>query len=107
MRDYYNLFVELSLKQCTEQDYADKQIVKTHNAAVSKLALLAAEMKEIDCAEILGQLLRHEDDRVRLNAASLCLQNGVLIEEAKLVLSNIISFSTDSTIRFCAQMVLQ
>ena len=107
MKNYYNLFVELSLKQCTEQDYADKQKVKTHNAAVSKLALLAAEMKEIDCAEILGQLLRHEDDRVRLNAASLCLQNGVLIEEAKQALNNIISFSTDSTIRFSAKMVLQ
>lgn len=107
MKEYYNLFVELSLKQCTKQDYADKQKVKRHNAAIRELALLEAEMKRNNCTDILGQLLCHEDDRVKINAASLCLQTGVLIKEAKQTLNYIINFSTDSTIRFCAEMVSQ
>lgn len=107
MEEYYNLFIELSLKQCTKQDYADKQKVKRHNAAIRELALLESEMKRNDCTEILGKLLRHEDDRVKINAASLCLQTGMLIEEAKKTLNYIISFSTDSTISFCAEMVLK
>ena len=107
MKEYYNLFVELSLKQCTKQDYADKHKVKRHNAATRELALLETEMKRFDCTDILGQLLFHEDERVKINVASLCLQKGVLINEAKQTLNYIISHSADSTIRFCADMILQ
>lgn len=34
MKDYYNLFVKLSLQMCSRDDYKDKQKVKAHNAAV-------------------------------------------------------------------------
>ena len=64
-------------------------------------------MKRNDCTNVLGELLCHEDDRVNNNAASLCLQTSVLICEAKQTLNDIIDFSTDSTMRFCAKMVLQ
>lgn len=107
MKDYYNLFVELSLQQCTMHDYSDKKKVKRHNAAAQKLDLLQAEMKEIDCTNLLNELLRHDDDRVKLNAASLCLSKGILINEAKQTLNRIINFSEDSTMCFCAKMILQ
>ena len=107
MKEYYNLFVELSLRQCTEADYCDKKRVRVHNAAIKELTLLEEEMKRSDCTVVLGELLCHEDDRVRINAASLCLQTGVLVYEAKQTLNNIVSFGADSTMRFCAKMLLQ
>ena len=57
MKDYYKLFVELSLQQCTKNDYANKLKVKTHNTAYKKLRLLQDEMKQIDNEEMLHLLL--------------------------------------------------
>lgn len=107
MKDYYNLFVELSLKQCTKNDYANKLKVKAHNEASKKLRLLQSEMKQNDSEEILYMLLNHEDDRVKVNAASCCLQMDVLIEQAVFTLKKIIDVSQDSTICFSAKMLLQ
>ena len=46
MKDYYNLFAELALLQCTEKDYTDKRKVKSSNAAFKKLDKLQEEMKQ-------------------------------------------------------------
>lgn len=107
MKDYYNLFINLSLQQCTESDYADKQKVEVHNKATKKLKQLQYELMKIDCTEILSMLLSYEDDRVKLNAASFCLQVNVLVDKAVLILKNIVDFSKDSTMRFSAKMLLQ
>lgn len=107
MKDYYKLFVELSLQQCTKNDYANKLKVKTHNTAYKKLRLLQDEMKQIDNEEMLHLLLNHEDDRVKINAASFCLQISVLVEKAVLTLERIIDVSDDSTICFSAKLLLQ
>ena len=107
MKDYYKLFVELSLQQCTKNDYANKLKVKTHNTAYKKLRLLQDEMKQIDNEEMLHLLLNHEDDRVKINAASFCLQITVLVEKAVLTLERIIDVSDDSTICFSAKLLLQ
>ena len=107
MKDYYSLFIELSLQQCTGIDYADKLKVKSHNKASKKLGQLQKEMKQIDCKEILYNLLNHPDDRVKVNAASFCLKLGVLIEQAVATLKSIIDYSDDSTICFAAKMLLQ
>ena len=107
MKDYYKLFVELSLQQCTKNDYANKLKVKTHNTAYKKLKLLQDEMKQIDNEEMLHLLLNHEDDRVKINAASFCLQISVLVEKAVLTLERIIDVSDDSTICFSAKLLLQ
>ena len=107
MKDYYNLFIELSLQQCTKNDYANKLKVKTHNAACKKLRQLQAEMKENVSEEMLHMLLNHEDDRVKVNAASYCLQMKILVEQAILALKKVIDISDDSTICFSAKMLLQ
>lgn len=86
MKDYYSLFVELSLQQCTKNDYANKLKVKKHNAASKKLNKLQDEMKENVSKEILYALLNYEDDRVKVNAASFCLQLGILVEQSVLTL---------------------
>lgn len=107
MKDYYNPFVELSLQQCTQNDYADKRKVKEHNAASKKLNKLQDEMKGNVSEEILAALLEHGDDRVKVNAASFCLQSGILVERSVLTLKKIMDDSDDSTICFSAKMSLQ
>ena len=48
MKDYYNLFIQLSLQQCLKNDYSDKEKVKKHNKATKKLQLIQKEMKQVD-----------------------------------------------------------
>ena len=107
MKDYYNLFVELSLQQCTKNDYANKLKVKKHNIATKKLKMLQDEIKQNVSEPMLYMLLNHEDDRVKINATSFCLQTEILIDQAILVLKRIIDVSDDSTICFSAKMLLQ
>ena len=107
MKAYYNLFVQLSLQQCTKNDYANKQKVKKHNEAAKKLNKLQDEMKQNIREETLCMLLNHEDDRVKINAASFCLHSKVLVEQSVLTLKKIIADSDDSTICFSAKMLLQ
>ncbi len=107
MVDYYREFIELSLQQCMHQDYADKSKVKKHNVASKRLQQLKAEMKTIDCIDMLDMLLSHEDDRVKINAAALCIEMSVLTERAASILKAIIEFSKDRTLQFSAKMLLQ
>lgn len=107
IKDYYNSFVDLSLQQCLKTDYVDKQKVKKHNAACYKLKKLKDEMEQHPSEDVLYALLNHEDDRVKVNAASLCLQLQILVEQTVLTLKRIIDISDDSTIRFTAKMLLQ
>ena len=107
MKDYYNLFVELSLQQCTKNDYANKLKVKKHNAASKKLNKLQEEMKQNVSEDILYVLLNHEDDRVKVNAAAFCLQSEILVDQSVRSLEKVINGSADSTICFSAKMVLK
>ena len=108
MKDYYDLFVRLSLKQCLAEDYSKKGRVAAHNRATKKLLEIQEEMKETDNLEdILNDLLNHGDDRVKINAAALCLEMRVFIEKASLVLKNIMESSSDTTLCFSARMILQ
>ena len=107
MKNYYNLFVELSLQQCTKSDYLDKAKVKVHNKASKKIKELQAKIKGTGNLEILNLLLSHEDDRVKINAASTCLQFNVYMNETIHVLNSIVANSDDETIRFSARMLLK
>ena len=57
--------------------------------------------------DALHALLNHEDDRVKVNAASFCLNSEVLVEQSILTLEKIIADSDDPTICFSAKMLLQ
>ena len=107
MKDYYDLFVKLSLQQCTENDYADKAKVRRHNAAFKKLYKLQDETKRNMSEEALLILLNHEDDRVKVNAASFCLQWGILVGQSVQTLKKAADTSGDRTIRLSAEMLLQ
>ena len=107
MKDYYSLFVELSLNQCMKGDYADKLKVKKHNMVTEKLKLLQAEIKQNYSEQMFHMLLSHEDERVKINAASLCLQMNVLVDQSVVVLEKMIENSEDPTICFSAKMILQ
>ena len=107
MKDYYDLFVKLSLQQCTENDYADKAKVRRHNAAFKKLYKLQDETKRNMSEEALLILLNHEDDRVKVNAASFCLQWGILVGQSVQTLKKAADTSGDRTIRLSAEMLPQ
>lgn len=107
MEDYYDLFVKVSLQQCTENDYADKAKVRRHNAAFKKLYKLQDETKRNMSEEALLMLLNHEDDRVKVNAASFCLQWSILVGQSVQTLKKAADTSGDRTIRFSAETLLQ
>lgn len=107
MKNYYDLFVQLSLQQCLKNDYGDKEKVKAHNKASKKIRQLQEEMKINDCADILNNLLDYNDDRVRINAAYLCLKMNIHKEKVLLILNDIVDNTTDPTLAFSAKMALQ
>ena len=107
MKDCYNLFVALSLQQCTAADYSDKEKVKKHNVALRKIQQLQKEMAQKECYDELNLLLSHEDERVLLNAAVLSFQMGLFVEKAEVILKGIMDTSNDLTMCFSAKMLLQ
>jgi hypothetical protein len=107
MKDYYNIFVELSKQQCTKNDYANKFKVKKHNVALKNLNSLQDEMSQNVNDDMLRMLLNHEDDRVKVNAASFCLKSRILVDQSIITLKRIIDNSADPTICFSAKMLLK
>lgn len=107
MADYYQLFIDLCLQQCTKDDFSDRRKVKVHNLAINKLYKLQSEMKKTDCKGMLKMLLSHEDDRVRINSAAMCLQDNILVDDAILALRQVVDTSEDSTLSFSAEMLLK
>ena len=107
MRDYYKEFVDISLQQCREDDYLDPKKIRAHNIAMRKMKRLKRELQSNGVTDFCQKLLKHEDDRVRMNAAVLCLQLQFCKTEAVETLSHIAHSSTDNTLRFSAKMVLK
>ena len=107
MKDYYKLFIDLSLQQCLKDDYADKERVEAHNKASKKLRQLQKEMRQNDCSDILCYLLEYKDDRVRVNAVFLCLQMNIHREKAGQAAREIVEGTSDPAIVFAAKTALQ
>lgn len=106
MNDYYEKCVQLSMRLCKAEDYIDKKRVRVHNAAMGKLLKLEKEMIKTDCSGDFAELLRHEDERVRLNAAAMCLRHGLMCDAAEQTLTELTKCS-DNTIAFSANMLLK
>ena len=106
MKNNYLHFIELSLLQCTKNDYSDKLKVKAHNQALGKLSILKEKMKENLDLEEMQLLLNHKDEIVVVNAAVFCLEIGVCKEKALEKLKIIIESSVDTMIVFTAKNIL-
>ncbi len=106
MTDNYEKFVQLATQLCKAEDYASRSKVRTHNKAMDKLSQLEAEMVKADCTGDLTMLLRHNDERARLNAAAMCIQHGLMDGVAEQVLTKLTKCS-DKTIGFAAEMLLK
>lgn len=97
MKDYYNDFIKFASQLIlSNDDYGNKLKVRAHNRAMRKLLLLKKEMKDIDCAEILHKLLYHEDERVKMHAADLCLSMNVYIDSAFYILKELSITSSEA-----------
>lgn len=106
MQEHYETFIKLSLQQCKKNDYSNKMKVKVHNASFKKMYLLQNKMKKYDCSEMLKKLLAHDDERVKINAASFCLDLRIFEELVANILLDISLRSEDPTLSFAAQMLL-
>lgn len=107
MKDYFKLYIEYCNKLCFENDYNDKKKLKAHNASMEKLEILHREMLRFDCSEIMLELLRYDDERVRLNAAAFCIKNEIHPSLSRKVLLHISEKSSDASLGFSAKMVLK
>ncbi len=107
MRDFYNLIIELSQKTCFKDDYESKKKVREHNRAMTKLYNLKNEMNTSECSQILLKLLEHEDDRVVLNAAMLCVELKFNLKETKRKLEWVLNESDDSILSLNAEQLLR
>lgn len=106
MINYYDEYVKLCLLQCLKPDYLDKRRLRQHNRSVTKLAKLSEEMIVSECTDILEKLLIYNDDRVKENAAFLCLKKNVLIEKALDVLKELDESSEDPFLSLGAHRML-
>lgn len=105
MKNDYDLFVSLSREQCFKDDYDKKRRVSQSNAAHRKMAALQKEMRDQNQEEAAISLLRHPDERVKINAASLCLSMNTHVSDAIDVLREIQEHSTDPTLRMTAKLL--
>lgn len=109
MSDNYERFIEFSVASCSSFDYSDKQKVKAHNQASKNLQKLKTTMlEETDkSAGVFLRLLSHHNDAVRLNAASICVNEAICVKEAKKTLLDLIEITDNEILRFSAKMSLR
>ena len=69
MKSDYDLFVDLCKRQNLKDDYANYFKGVSHNLAMKKLKSLKKKIEKNKDFILLENLMHHDDDRVRLNAA--------------------------------------
>ena len=108
MGDYFNRFVELSLKTtCSWDALKDKNIRRNHNRAMTSLHLLQLEemyMEPDRCTEVAARLLVHDDVRVCLHAAAYCIKAEVHVQQALALLDEISGNDPDRWVRTTARL---
>lgn len=107
MKEKIDLFIELSLQQCKNEDYGNSKSVKIHNEAVEKLSKLKTQINITESKEEFKTLLLHNDSRVKINAAQFCFDQQILIYNAKNALQEVLNNETDSTLIFSAKQILK
>ena len=103
MKDYreqFTILCENLNKGFTKED------VRKHNRSMKKLSHLYHEVEKEKDKSIYLDLLKHENESVRITAAAHCLGFGVYIPIAKMVLNEIAKKSTNSVEAFNAQAIL-
>jgi len=107
MKEKIDLFIELSLQQCKKDDYGNPESVRIHNKAVGKLSVLKTQINITESKEEFKTLLLHNDSRVKINAAEFCLEQQILIDNARNSLQEVLDTETDSTLIFSAKQLLK
>ena len=106
---YYEAYVELIGQLCSREDYADKQKVRRHNAAMKKLQALQMKMCEDlgHASDAIEQLLESDRERVRVYIAYFCVEENLYVGTAADVLRDILKYSDDKMHRYYAHMALK
>ena len=107
MKDYYNIIVDLSSKKCYMDEFVCKAKLREHNKAMTKLYKMDQELNNPEGEQVLLKLLYHDDDRVVLSAAMLCLKLKFHSKETMERLIYVKNNSTDQMISFSAEMMIK
>ena len=107
MKDYYSLFVQECSKLCRISDFSDPKRVHLHNESMKRINHLKEDLIKYGRSDILYELMRYKDEMVQMNAAAICLQLGIYIDEALIVLSRIEKETTDKSIQFTCKTLLR
>lgn len=107
MKSDYDLFVDLCKRQNLKDDYANSFKGISHNLAMKKLKSLQKKIEKNKDFILLENLMHHDDDRVRLNAASFALELGVNLKLSRFILEDIKKNSKDVTVSFSAEQLIK
>ena len=104
--DIKDKIIKYSL-MCCKYDKVNESTAR-HNRAMTSLYELREIIKNenIDTAFYL-ELLKHEDDRVRLTACGHCLHFGIYIRETKRTLKKLGKTAVTPLLRFSAEALLE
>ena len=107
MKDYYNIIVDLSRKKCYKDEFVCKAKLREHNKAMAKLYKMDKELNNPEGEQVLLKLLYHDDDRVIISAAMLCLKLKIHPKETMERMMYVRDNSKDSIISFEAEMMIK
>ena len=107
MNNYYDKIVELCKELLRDwDDCGDRKKVIMNNRAMNRLWKLDEKMNNDDGKNVLLKLLNHENDRVVLTAAMLCIKMNFNVEETLKKIEYIKCNSQQSLLRHEAEMML-
>ena len=107
MKKYCQEIIENAQKICLQEDYLIKKRCKEHNKAIERLLEISKELINLDCKEMLLELLNSTDERVKLAAGSICLKLKINVKEAIKTLQLVQEKSKDGTLSFTAEMTVR
>lgn len=81
--------------------------IRVHNQAIKKLNRLCVKISHDDKLVLYPKLLLSENEKTRLNAASYCLLEKVMIKEAVSELKRILAESNNEQCRVTAGIALR
>ncbi len=81
--------------------------VQIHNQAVKKLNRLCLKMSHDDKASLYPKLLLSDNEKARLNAASYCLLEKIMVKEAFSELKRILETSNNEQCRVTAGIAIR
>ena len=106
---FITALLETYNKMCKKpEDYYGASCLTTHDKAVRKLSAIREELENDHslAKDVYSELLKNEDEYIRVDAAWRCVELGILEKNALSVVNDTIAHGTHSN-AFLAKIVLR